>query len=141
MANKTLITITLAVCALILLHFIVLVPLSETKGVHIVSNVFVSQGLMDNDTEMELVRVNGTLVNIGDITAENLKVSVVFMDDAHNKIMIKTMYENVDLLPNSEHIMVFESEYLRETTIPKTSVNTTLQLEWMEDGVLKQLHI
>lgn len=139
MANKTLIIIALAVCALILLLFITPIPLSGTKGVHIVSNVFVSQGLLDNDTEMELVKVNGTLVNTGDISAENLKVSVVFMDDAHDNVVIKTVYENVDLLPNSEHIMGFESEYLRETTIPKTSVNTTLQLEWMEDGVFKRL--
>lgn len=94
---------------------------------------------MDNDTEMELVKVDGTLVNDGDITAENLKVSVVFIDDAHDNVLIKTIYENVDLLPNSEHVMGFESEYLREKTIPKTSVNATLQLEWMEDGVLKQM--
>ena len=94
---------------------------------------------MDNNTEMELVKVDGTLVNDGDIIAENLKVSVVFIDDAHDKVVIKTIYENVDLLPNSEHVLGFESEYLREKTIPKTSVNATLQLEWMEDGVLKQM--
>ena len=94
---------------------------------------------MDNDTEMELVKVDGTLVNDGDIIAENLKDSVVFIDDAHDNVMIKTIYENVDLLPNSESVMGFESEYLREKTIPKTSVNATLQLEWMEDGVLKQM--
>ena len=94
---------------------------------------------MDNDTEMELVKVDGTLVNDGDIIAENLKDSVVFIDDAHDKVVIKTIYENVDLLPNSKSVMGFESEYLREKTIPKTSVNATLQLEWMEGGVLKQM--
>ena len=88
---------------------------------------------------MEIVRLNGSLVNDGDITAENLKVSVVFIDDAHDKVEIRTLYENVDLLPNSDAVMGFEAQYLREKTIPKTSVNATLQLEWMEDGVLKQM--
>ena len=88
---------------------------------------------------MEIVRLNGSLVNDGDITAENFKLSVVFIDDAHDKVEIRTIYENVDLLPNSETVISFESEYLREKTIPKTSVNATLQLEWMEDGVLKQM--
>ena len=137
--NKTLIVIALAVCALILLLFIATVPLSGTKGVHIVSSVFTSQGLLDNDTGMEIVKMNGTLVNDGDIAAENLKVSVVFIDDAYDNVVTKTIYENIDLLPNSEHVMGFESEYLREKTIPKTSVNTTLKLEWMEDGVLKRM--
>ena len=138
MAKKTLIIIAFAVCALIILIFTP-IPLSGTKGVHIVSSVQTSQGQFENDTEMEIVKVDGSLVNDGDITAENLKVSVVFIDDAHDKVEIKTIYENVDLLPNSEHVMGFESEYLREKTIPKTSVNATLQLEWMEDGVLKQM--
>ena len=88
---------------------------------------------------MEFVRLNGSLVNDGDITAKNLKVSVVFIDNAHDKVKINTIYENVDLLPNSETVIGFKSEYLREKTIPKTSVNTTLQLEWMENGALKQM--
>ncbi|TFH40496.1 MAG: hypothetical protein E4G94_09510 [ANME-2 cluster archaeon] len=138
MKSKTLIIIAFAVCALILPLFIAPIPLSGTKGVHIVSSVQTSQGQFENDTEMELVRVNGTLVNDGDITAENFKLSVVFIDEAHDKVVIRTIYENVDLPPNSEHVMGFESQYLREKTIPKTLVNATVQLEWMEDGVLKQ---
>lgn len=141
MANKKLIIFALAVCVLILLLFITPIPLSGIKGVHFVSDVSVSQGLLDNDTETELVKVNGTLVNTGDITAENLKVSVVFIDDAYDNIEIKTVYENVNLLPNSEHVMGFESEYSRKKTMPKTPVNVTLKLEWMEGGVLKQLEI
>ena len=63
----------------------------------------------------------------------------MFIDDAHDKVEINTIYQNVDLLPNSETAIGFKAQYLREKTIPKTSVNTTLQLEWMEDGVLKQM--
>ena len=88
---------------------------------------------------MEFVRLNGSLVNDGDITAENFKLSVVFIDDVHDKVEINTIYQNIDLLPNSETVIGFESEYLRRKTIPKTSVNATLQLEWIEDGVLKQM--
>ena len=138
MTNKTLIIVTFAVFALIILIFAP-IPISGTKGVHIVSSVQTSQGQFENDTEMEIVRLNGSLVNDGDITAENLKVSVVFIDDAHDKVEIRTLYENVDLLPNSDAVMGFEAQYLREKTIPKTSVNATLQLEWMENGVLKQM--
>ena len=88
---------------------------------------------------MKIVKFNGSLVNDGDIAAENFKLSVVFTNEAHDKVVINTIYENVNLLPNSEHVMGFESQYLREKTIPKTLVNATLQLEWMEDGVLKQM--
>lgn len=139
MTNKTPIIIALAVCALILLLFIAPIPLSGTKGVHIISSVQTSQGQFENDTEMEIVKLNGSLVNDGDTIAENFKLSIVFTDDAHDEVVINTIYENVNLLPNSEHVMGFESQYLREKTIPKTSVNATLQLEWMEDGILKQM--
>ncbi|MBW6471353.1 MAG: hypothetical protein K0A90_09070, partial [Methanosarcinaceae archaeon] len=133
MTNKTLIFIALAVCALILLLFVAPVPQSGTKGVHIVSSVQTSQGQFENDTEMEIVKLNGSLVNDGDTIAENFKLSIVFTDEAHDEVVINTIYENVNLLPNSEHVMGFESQYLREKTIPKTLVNATLQLEWMED--------
>lgn len=138
MTNKTLIIVTFAVFALIILIFAPIPP-PGTKGVHIVSNVQISQGQFENFTDMEIVKINGSLVNDGDITAEIFKLSVVFIDEAHDKVEIRTIYENVDLLPNGDAVLGFEAQYLRNKTIPKTSVNATLQLEWMENGVLKQM--
>ena len=66
MTNKALIITAFAICALIILIFAP-IPLSGTKGVHIVTNVQTSQGQFENDTEMEIVKVNGSLVNDGDI--------------------------------------------------------------------------
>ena len=42
-----------------------------------------------------------------------------------------------DLLPNKGQLMEFDSEYLRERTVPKTVVNVTVQFDWMENGQLK----
>jgi hypothetical protein len=33
----------------------------------------------------------------------------------------------------------FDAEYLRELTIPKTLVDETIQVDWIEDGQLKTL--
>ena len=49
--------IIITVAALVLLLLAFFAPISETKGVHIVSSVASSQGAVENNTEMELVKV------------------------------------------------------------------------------------
>ncbi|MCX9010879.1 MAG: hypothetical protein OIN66_07125 [Candidatus Methanoperedens sp.] len=137
-ARKKLIFIVLAVlvvCAIIVLAWFA--PLQRTKGVHIVSSVVISQGAAENNTEIEIVKVHGTFLNDGDITAKNLTATVIFTDAAHNKVVRKTVKEGVDLLPNKELTVEFDSEYSRERTVPKTDVNVTIQFVWMENGQLK----
>lgn len=51
----------------------------------------------------------------------------------------KTVLEGVDLLPEGVQYEEFNTEYLRELTIPKTLVNETIQVNWIEDGQLKTL--
>lgn len=115
------------------------VPLSGTKSAAIVSSVSISQGAAENNTEMEIVKVHGTFFNDGDKTAKNLTASVIFTDAAHNKVIRKIVKEGVDLLPNKELIVEFDSEYLRKATIPKTEVNVTVQFDWMENGQSKTI--
>ncbi len=126
----------LAVCAIIVLAWFT--PLQKTTGEHIVSSVGLSQGAVDNNTEMESIQVHGTFWNDGDITAKNLTATVIFTDAAHNKVVRKTVKEGVDLLPNKGLTVEFDSEYSRERTIPKTEVNVTVQFDWMENGQLKK---
>lgn len=123
----------LAVFAVILLVFFA--PLQRTAGVHIVSEIGISQGAAKNNTEM--VKVHGTFWNDGDIIAENLTATVIFTDAAHNNVVRKTVKEGVDLLPNKRLIVEFDSEYPREKTIPKTDVNVTVQFDYMENGQSK----
>ena len=47
------------------------------------------------------------------------------------------MVEGVDLLPDGAVSVEFDAEYLRELTIPKTLVDETIQVNWVEDGQLK----
>ncbi len=51
----------------------------------------------------------------------------------------KTVLEGVDLLPDGVQYEEFNTVYLRELTIPKTLVNETIQVNWIEDGQLKTL--
>jgi hypothetical protein len=137
-AKKKLIFTALAiliVSAIIVLAW--LTPLQRTNGVHIVSSVEISQGLAENNTEMESVKVHGTFLNDGDIIAKNLTATVIFTDNAHNKVVRKTVKEGVDLLPNKGLVVEFDSEYLREKTVPKTVVNVTIQYDYMENWQLK----
>ncbi len=125
----------LAVFAIIVLAWFA--PLQRTAGVGIVSDVSVSQGAAENNSEMESVKVHGTVWNEGDIIAKNLTSIVIFTDAAHNKVVRKKVPVDGDLLPNKGQYMEFDSEYLRERTIPKTVVNVTVQFEWMENGQIK----
>ena len=141
MEKKTLFFIALAASALIILAYFNIIPVpltgTGTNSVRIISSVTISQGAAENNTEMEIVRVHGTFANDGDIAAKNLTASVIFADAKHNEIVRKTVKEGVNLLPNRALVVEFESEYSRKKTIPKTTVNITIQFDWMENGQLK----
>ncbi|KCZ73087.1 hypothetical protein ANME2D_00146 [Candidatus Methanoperedens nitroreducens] len=137
-ARKKLIITALAVLAVFVIIILALfAPLQRTPVVLIVSSVGIGEA--ENDTEMESIKVGGTFWNEEDMTAKNLTATVIFTDAAHNKVVRKVVKEGVDLLPNKGLIVEFDSEYLREKTIPKTEVNVTIQFDWMEDGQLKTL--
>lgn len=127
----------LIVCTIIVLAW--LAPLQRTAGVHIVSDVGISQGASVNNTEMESVKVNGTFWNDGDVIAKNLTAIVIFTDAANNKIVRKNVPVSGSLLPNREQVIQFDSEYLRERTSPKTEVNVTIEYDYMESGQLKTI--
>ncbi len=129
----------LAVCAIIILAWFA--PLQKGKYVHIVSDVGISQGAAENNTELESVKVHGTFWNDGNLVAKNLTATVIFTDAAHNRVVRKNVPMGGDLLPDRGQVMQFDSEYLREKTVPKTVVNVTVQFEWMENGQLKNSSI
>ncbi len=142
MARNKLVFIALAVltvCAIIVLAWFA--PLQRTAGVHIVSDVGISQGAAENNSEMESVRVHGTVWNEGDITAKNFHGVVIFADAAHNKVVRKNISISGDLPPKTGSLMTFDSEYTREKTVPKTDVNVTIQFDWMENGQSKNTSI
>ena len=132
--KKLLLIALLAVFAIIVLAF---APLQRTAGVNIVSDVSISQGAAENNSEMESVKVHGIFWNEGDIIAKNLTATVIFTDAAHNKVVRKKVPVGGDLLSNKGQFMEFDSEYLRERTVPKTAVNVAIQFDWMENGQLK----
>ncbi|MCZ7385496.1 MAG: hypothetical protein O8C63_12230 [Candidatus Methanoperedens sp.] len=135
LSKKKLVFIALlAVFAIIVLAW--LAPLQRTAGVHIVSDIGISQGAAENNSEMESVKVHGTVWNDGDIIAKNLTALVIFTEAAQNKIVRKNVPLG-DLPPNKGQFMEFDSEYLRERTVPKTVVNVTVQFDWMENGQIK----
>ncbi|VVB89298.1 Uncharacterised protein [uncultured archaeon] len=125
----------LAVFAVIVLAW--LAPLQRTAGAHIVSNVYISQGGAENNSGLESVKVHGTFWNEGDTIAKNLSATVIFTDIAHNKVVRKNVIMGGDLLSNKGVVMEFDSEYVRERTIPKTVVNVTIQFDWIENGQIK----
>ncbi|KAF5416913.1 MAG: hypothetical protein C5S49_04145 [Candidatus Methanogaster sp.] len=86
---------------------------------------------------MERVKVHGTVRNTGDEEVKNITVTVIFADVAHDKVVRKTVVEGVYLLPEGASSIEFGAEYLRELTIPKTLVDTAIQVNWIEDGELK----
>ncbi|KAF5410315.1 MAG: hypothetical protein C5S38_10375 [Candidatus Methanophagaceae archaeon] len=109
----------------------------KERGVHIGYNVFSTQGAAENITGMDSVKVHGTVWNMGDKEAKNVTVTVIFTDTVHDNVVRKTVLEGVILLPNGKQYVEFDTEYLRELTIPKTLVNETIQVNWIEDGQLK----
>ena len=134
----------LAVCVIIagiVLGGFSLYNLVEQKasGVNIAYDVVSTQGAAENLTGMESVKVHGTVWNIGDKEAKNVTVTVIFTDPAHDKVVRKTVLEGLDLLPDGVQYEKFNTVYLRELCIPKTLVNETIQVNWIEDGQLKTL--
>jgi hypothetical protein len=118
----------LVICAIIVLAF---APLQKNKYVHIDSEVGISQGAVENNTEIEIIKVHGTFWNDGSLVAKNLTARVIFTDAAHNKIVRKNIPVGGDLPPDKGSVMEFDSEYLREKTLPKTIVNVTIQYDYM----------
>lgn len=113
--------------------------ISEDSSVRISYDIVCTQGATDKLTGMESVKVHGTVCNIGDKEAKNVTVTVIFTDTAHDRVVRKTVVEGVDLLPDGAVSVEFDAEYLRELTIPKTLVDKTIQVNWIEDGELKTL--
>jgi len=113
----------------------------KESGVNIAYDVVSSQGQggIENLSGMESVKVHGTVCNIGDKEAKNVTVTIIFTDPAHDKVVRKTVVEGVDLLPDGVQYEKFNTVYFRELTIPKTLVNETIQVNWIEDGQLKTL--
>ena len=91
----------------------------------------------ENLSRMEIVNVHGTFWNSGDKEAKNVTVTLIFTDTVHDKVVRKTVVKGVDLLPDGASSAIFDAGYLREMTIPKTSVDKTIQVNWIEDGQLK----
>jgi len=109
----------------------------KVNGMDISYDVVCTQGAAENLTGMERVNVYGTVHVTGDEEFKNIAVTVIFTDTAHDRVVRKTVVEGVDLLPDGAASVEFDAEYLRELTIPKTSVNETIQVDWVEDGQLK----
>jgi len=113
----------------------------KESGVNIAYDVVSSQGQggIENLSGIESVKVHGTIWNIGDKEAKNVTVTIIFTDPAHDKVVRKTVLEGVDLLPDGVQYEKFNTVYFRELTIPKTIVDKTIQVNWIEDGQLKTL--
>ncbi|CAD6492071.1 MAG: hypothetical protein DIAAKJNI_00213 [Candidatus Argoarchaeum ethanivorans] len=109
----------------------------KESGMDISYDVVCTQGAAENLTGMERVKVYGTVHVTGDEEFKNIAVTVIFTDTAHDRVVRKTVVEGVDLLPDGAASIEFDAEYLRELTIPKTLVNETIQVNWIENGQLK----
>jgi len=125
----------LAVCAIVVIAYFA--PLQKTKYVHIVSEVGISKGAVENNTGMEIIKVHGSFWNDGNLVAKNLAAAIIFEDAANSKVVRKNIPIGGDLPPYTGSIMSFDSEYTRENTVPKTDVNITIQYDWMENGQSK----
>jgi len=100
-------------------------------------DIVCTQGAAEKLTGMERLKVHGTVWNTGDNEVKNVTVTVIFTDATHDRVVKKTVVEGVDLLPDGAASVEFDAEYLREMTMPKTSVDETIQVNWIEDGQLK----
>ncbi|KAF5418197.1 MAG: hypothetical protein C5S45_09510 [Candidatus Methanocomedens sp.] len=109
----------------------------QVSGMDISYDVVCTQGAAENLTGMESVKVHGTVWNTGDEELKNITVTVIFTDTAHDRVVRQTVVKGVDLLPDGAASIEFDAEYLRELTIPKTSVDETIQVNWIEDQKLK----
>jgi hypothetical protein len=102
----------------------------KESGVHIAYDILKTQGAAENLSGMESGKVFGTVSNIGDKEAKNVTVNVILTDTAHNEVVRKTVIKGVDLLPKGAMRVEFDTEYLREITIPKTEVDVEIQVDW-----------
>lgn len=125
----------LAVCAIAVLAYFA--PMQKSKYVHIVSEVGISQGAVENNTKMEIIKVHGSFWNDGNMVAKNLAAVIIFEDTANSKVVRKNIPIGGDLPPNTGSLMSFDSEYTREKTMPETDLNITVQFDWMENGQSK----
>jgi len=105
----------LAVCAIIVVAYFA--PMQKNKYVHIVSEVGISQGAVENNTKIETIMVHGTFWNDGTLIAKNLVVAIIFEDTAIGKVVRKNIPIGGDLPPYTGSIMSFDSEYTREKTM------------------------
>ncbi|MEA1998656.1 MAG: hypothetical protein U9N61_04945 [Euryarchaeota archaeon] len=146
MIHKKIFYGVLAVCALSALivgcgyigfGYLGYMELRQESGVDISYDVVCTQGAAENLTGMERVKVHGTVRNTGNEELKNITVTVIFTDTAHDRVVRKTVVEGVDLLPECAVSVEFDAGHLREMTIPKTSVDKTIQVNWIEDGQLK----
>jgi hypothetical protein len=133
--NKLVLIALLAVSAIIVVAW--LTPVQRIEGVHIVSDISISQGAEENNSEMESIKVHGTFWNEGDTIARDLTAMVIFRDVVHNEVVKKYVPVGGDLLPNKGQFMEFDVEYTREKTVPRTDLNVTLQFNWMENRQIK----
>ena len=147
MVHRKTFYVVLAVCALAALivgsgyiGHLGYMELRQESGIDISYDVVCTQGAAENLTGMESVKVYGTVRNTGDEELKNIAVTVIFTDTAHDKVVRKTVVEGVDLLPDGAASIEFDAEYLRELTIPKTSVDESIQVNWIEDGGRKFCH-
>ena len=144
MAHKKTFYSVLVVCALAALivgsgyiGYLGYMELGQESGMDISYDVVCTQGAAENLTGMERVKLYGTVSNTGDEELKNITVTVIFTDTAHDKVVRKTVVEGVDLLLDGAASVEFDAEYLREMTVPKTSVDGTIQVNWIADGELK----
>jgi|Deesub1362A_J573_1020465.scaffolds.fasta_scaffold00769_20 hypothetical protein len=132
------------VAGLVLLIAYVAVILTEYKGditftpeplkkVDIAYHYVVTQGLAESG--MEKVELNGTIWNHGEKEARNLEITALFIDEHYGKITEKPIRVKESLLPDEQ--MSIHAEYFREKTIPKSSVEAKIRIEWLEDGQRK----
>jgi hypothetical protein len=112
----------------------------EVNGMDISYDVVCTQGAAENLTGIECVKVYGTVRNTGNEDLKNITVSVIFTDTAHDRVVRQTVVEGVDLLLGGAASIEFDAEYLRELTIPKTSVDESIQINWIEDGDINFCH-
>jgi len=111
--------------------------LRQERGMDISYDFVCTQGAAENLTGMESVKVQGTVTNTGDKEVKDVTVTVIFTDAAHDRVVRKTVVEGVDLLPDGAASVEFDAEYLREMTIPKTLIDETIQVNWIEGGQLR----
>ena len=137
-------TISIIIIGIFLVVFS-LYNLAEQKesGVNIGYDIISSQGQggMENLSGMESVKVNGTIWNTGRKNANNVTVTIIYTDVAHNIVIRNTTIGGAELLPDGMHFINFDSKYLRESTMPKTVVDPSILIEWEEDGELKTLTV